>query len=161
MRHPLLSICLFAVGTGLLATAGGCGGGDPLPREPLSGTVSLDGRPLAKGTIRFLPVDQGNASTSTEATISSGAFEVPSHVGLLPGAYQVTISAVEEAKGPAPAKVRRGRGYDPVGGTGVEESNPDVRMRETLPAKYNTNSTLKAEVTKGGKNVFDFPLTSR
>jgi hypothetical protein len=49
-----------------------------------------------------------------------------------------------------------------VGGTGVEDTSAaDVRVREILPAQYNIKSTLKADVTKGGKNVFDFPLTSR
>ena len=48
-----------------------------------------------------------------------------------------------------------------MGGTGVEDATPEVRVRETLPAKYNTKSTLKADVTKGGKNAFDFPLTSK
>jgi hypothetical protein len=109
-----------------------------------------------------MPTDQGNASTASETVISSGTYEIPTSTGLLPGPYQVSISAVEEIKGPAPAsKVRRGPGYDPVGGTGVEDNSADVRVREILPARYNTKSTLKADVTKGGKNVFDFPLTSK
>jgi hypothetical protein len=145
-----------------MTLSGGCSGGDSLPRERLSGTVTLDGQPLEKGTIRFMPTAQENASTATETIITSGAYEVPASTGLLPGPYQVSISAVEEIKGSRPAsRVRRGPGYDPEGGTGVEDSSADVRVREILPAQYNTRSTLKADVTKGGKNVFDFPLTSK
>jgi hypothetical protein len=155
-------MCVFALGTGLMTLSGGCSGGDSLPKERLSGTVTLDGQPLEQGTIRFMPTAQENASTSTETIITSGAYEIPASTGLLPGPYQVSISAVEEAKGSTPApKVRRGPGYDPVGGTGVEEATADVRMRELIPAKYNIKSTLKADVTKGGKNVFDFPLMSK
>ena len=123
MRQTLRIMSTFALGTGLMTLAGGCGGGDSLPRERLSGTVTLDGKPVEKGTIRFMPTDQGNASTSTETIITSGTYEVPASTGLLPGPYQVSISAVEEMTGSKPApKVRRGPGYDPVGGTGVEDA---------------------------------------
>jgi len=39
----------------------------------------------------------------------------------------------------------------------------EPKVIEHLPAKYKNpaSSGFKAEVTKGGKNVFDFPLTSK
>ena len=38
------------------STAAGCSqSSDELPREPVSGTVTLDGQPLASGTIQFSP----------------------------------------------------------------------------------------------------------
>jgi hypothetical protein len=163
MCHTLRTMICPALGTGLaIMLTAGCGGEDSLPRERLSGTVTLDGRPVEKGTIQFMPLDQANAATSTAAIITAGAYEVPTGQGLLPGPYQVTISSVEEAKGPtAKPKVRRGPGYDPVGGTGVEGAPPEAPTRQLIPARYNANTTLKADVAKGGKNVFDFPLTTK
>ena len=39
-----------------LGVAVGCSGSDDgLPREPVSGTVTFDGKPLATGTISFMP----------------------------------------------------------------------------------------------------------
>src|SRR4051794_26204863 len=55
----------------------GCGrGGDHLPREPITGTVSLDGTPLADGNITFMPVDAAKG-TEVGAVIAQGAFSVP------------------------------------------------------------------------------------
>ena len=59
-RHPW-RLCLFTLvfASGPMMT--GCSGsGDELPREPVSGVVSIDGEPLANGTIQFA-ADGGGA----------------------------------------------------------------------------------------------------
>ena len=52
--------CPFVLLALISLVAVGCndGGGDDLPREPISGTVSYDGKPLANGTIQFQPATQ-------------------------------------------------------------------------------------------------------
>jgi hypothetical protein len=128
----------------------GCSGaGDELPRQAVSGTVSLDGEPLKKGTIRFIPATQGNQSASVEggAMIESGGFSIPRDpAGLVPGSYQVAIYG-----GGSAASGRDAKG--PVTG------GPSPK-KESIPAKYNAKSTLTAEVKKGDANNFKFEMTS-
>jgi hypothetical protein len=137
----------------VLAIAGasfsGCGGGgDNLPREPVSGKVTLDGAPLASGDITFMPIDAASTSTAVAAKVLNGAYEVRRSDGPVPGPYRVTISSVEEQAPADAAKAKPGDGDAPI-------------MKERVPAAYNAKTTLKADVEKGGKNEFDFPLTSK
>jgi hypothetical protein len=127
----------------------GCGGGDGLPRERINGTVTLDGTPLADGNISFMPADPSATSTDLGAAIAGGAFDVPRDRGPVPGQYRVSISSTEETAAKAGKQAPQpGDGDAPV-------------VRERIPAKYNTQSTLTAEVTRGGKNAFDFALSSK
>lgn len=137
--------CL-AYGTLLLAlaVAPGCGSGDSLNRQAVSGTVTLDGQPLDQGTIEFVPTDaQGLLSGSL---ITSGNFAVPADKGLPPGKYTVRISSAEATGGPAAPS-----------GADLDNSQP---AKERIPAKYNSESELTAEVTDGGANTFTFDLKS-
>jgi hypothetical protein len=132
----------------LLVFAAGCGGGDALPRERVSGKVTLDGRSLPAGSIQFLPEGGGDATNpalSAGATINEGEYDIPRQSGLLPGKYMVTISAA--AGGAAPAN----------GAPGPAEA----LAKDVVPEKYNKNSTLTAEVKAGGENTFNFDLTSK
>jgi hypothetical protein len=127
----------------------GCSsGGDELPREAVSGTVTLDGQPMAKGTIRFSPASQGNQSAAVEGggMIESGAFSIPRDRGLIPGSYQVAIYA-------------GGAGASSKGAQGPATGGPAPK-KESIPAKYNSKSTLNAVVKKGDANTFKFDLTS-
>jgi len=134
---------------GLVLLAGCGGGGDGLPRERVSGTVTLDGKPLASGSIEFVPGGAGDAGTpalSAGATIEDGAYDIPRESGLTPGKYTVSITsaagggaaAANEAPGPAPKAAK-----------------------EAIPEKYNKESTLAAEVKAGGGNTFNFDLSSK
>ncbi len=124
----------------------GCGGsGDGLPRQALSGSVTLDGSPLKDGTIQFTPVSEGQGTALTAGgQIKDGQYSVPQEQGLTPGTYKVSIYASsgemqqpDEATGPGAA--------------------PKV-MKELIPPKYNANTTLTAEVKADGDNTFNFDL---
>jgi len=125
----------------------GCGGGDGLPRRAISGTVTLDGRPLDRGRIEFRPIGPG---TPAGASIEQGSFRVPLDQGPVPGRYRVNISSADEPgpSGVAKAEEESGPGPGPPGAT------------ERLPARYNASSTLIAEVKADAPNVFDYPLDS-
>jgi hypothetical protein len=121
----------------------GCGSGDNLDRQSVSGTVTLDSRPLAKGTITFQPVaDQ--ATTAASALIIDGTFSIARYEGPVPGSYRVIITSAPLGSG-ASAK-----------SFGKLEPPP----KDPIPAQYNSQSTLNKEIKKGG-NDFTFALKGR
>ena len=115
-----------------LAVCAGCGGG-PSDTPELGtghGTVKLDGQPLPKATVRFTPVETGRHSTGE--TDDNGYYELQytqRDEGALLGKHKVSI-----------------RTY---------RSEDDEVTPEKLPTKYNTETTLEAEV-KSGSNEINF-----
>jgi hypothetical protein len=133
-------------GRGLVLVLGvvliaGCG--DPNARRAVSGTVSLNGRPLDQGSIYFAPIGQG--SSEAGATIENGKYSIPRDVGLVPGTYKVSIFSYD-------------RGGAKVQSEEIPGEPGATQFKERIPRKYNADSKLTAEVTASGKNVFDFNL---
>jgi hypothetical protein len=129
------------VGLGVLT---GCGGTER-QRLALEGAVTLDGKPLADGSIRFL------AASNTDDLIVGGAiregtFTIAAEKGAWPGKYRVEIRATRKT------------------GKKAQERNMDQPIEEIvqyLPDRYNLESTLTADVTAMGPNRFEFVLTQR
>jgi hypothetical protein len=133
----------------LLATLvlGGCSGAtDDLPRQTVSGQVTLNGQPLSSGTIQFQPGSGPRAvSMSGGARIQDGSYSIPRAEGLVPGKYKVSISAISnEAAAPAPKDVAPGR-------------SPQL-LPDLIPPQYNARTTLEAEVKLDDANTFNFDL---
>jgi hypothetical protein len=127
----------------------GCGGpGDELPRQPVSGTVTLDGKPLERGTIAFQPAS--GLPTAAAVPIIGGSYSIARDHGLVPGPYKVSISSSPETASP----------IDPATGTPPPPGQPTPPPKELLPERYNASTTLTADVKEQGSNTFDFPLTS-
>ena len=127
----------------------GCGRGNSLDRQAVSGQVTLDSKPLDRGSIQFCPeLAQGGIFAGT--LIVDGKYDVPGDKGLPPGKYKVRISAAQPDTPPTSPKSQ----------SGFATSSPPP-LRERLPAHYNANTTLTVEVKAGGGNVFDFALTSQ
>ena len=138
-RGVLVAVGLWIIGGLLLC---GCGGGG-LTRVPVSGQVTLDGKPLANGSITFIPVGQG---ITAGGRIVDAHYELSSKDGLVPATYQVRINASEPT----------GRTIvDPVGNIEI----PD--MRNVIPPRYNMRTELSAKVTAEGPNRFDYDLKSK
>jgi hypothetical protein len=134
-----------------LGLAVGCSGSDDdLPREAVYGTVFLDGKALASGSISFMPPGgfMGGIPTGGGATIQNGSFSISSETGLVPGIYNVAIYASEQRAG-------RNRPAQVGGGKATELAT------QLIPAKYNTTTELKAEIKKGGGNDLRFALLSK
>lgn len=127
---------------GVLLIAPGCGEGDPLSRQRVSGEIKLDGAPLANGTIAFSPTDP--KGTSSGASITDGKYEIPAEKGLPPGDYLVRITASDDNAQPVEAP--------------GESNNIAV---ELIPAEYNTESTQKFTVKAGAENLYNLNITSR
>ena len=98
---------------GMLALgSSGCGESpDKLPREAVSGSVTLEGQPLVKGTIVFAPTTDKIATTAT-AGIIEGKYSIPRGEGLVPGTYKVAISSfneIAETKSPHGCRAKSAR----------------------------------------------------
>ncbi|MGL4462929.1 MAG: hypothetical protein ACRC1K_12335 [Planctomycetia bacterium] len=112
----------------------------------VEGTVSLDDRPLAFGTVLFTPIDPADESRTpavgrieADGSYRLGNANAAGRTGLAPGRYKVAVVAV--AVGPP--------------------SDGPRRFRGATPAVYADERTtpLEAEVLAGG-NRYDCRLTS-
>jgi hypothetical protein len=136
MRAALLAV--FA------ATLIGCGSN----LGSVSGTVTLDGKPFAgsdhlRGTVQFIP-ETGHGMVASGYLDESGNYELSSgsRVGVLPGKYVVTVSAIEIIPPKIPGGAAGGKAASPP-----RYANPQT-------------SGFTAEVVRG-HNTFDFALLSQ
>ena len=130
----------------LLVALQGCSGGG-VKYAPVSGKVTMDGKPLAKVSVIFIPLAKPGSDiagdTAGGVTDENGQYTLQTMTrdgmkdGAQVGKHKVSISLQET----------RGEGDRSV-------------TREKLPKKYNEQTTLTADVTAGGPPI-DFPLTSR
>lgn len=121
----------------------GCGNG----MAGVSGTVTLDGKPMVgdrdhRITVLFVP-ESGAGPSATARLDGSGHYQLAtgSQSGITPGAYLVTVTAVEVQ-----------RSSDP---------NSPPAMRRVSPERYADpkKSGFRADV-QSGSNTFDFDLKS-
>jgi hypothetical protein len=129
--------------TVLTLTLAGCGTGPP--REPVSGKVMIDGKPLDEGEIYFAPT--AGAGPTAGGKIENGDYALPSDQGPASGPHQVLITSTQ-----------------PTGRKLVDEDDTNVKIDEiveTIPGRYNDRSELKVDVKAGGNNAFDFDLKGR
>ncbi|HUT91177.1 MAG TPA: hypothetical protein VMY37_16870 [Thermoguttaceae bacterium] len=116
----------------------GCGpsGLDVLP---VSGKVTFDGEPIPEGRIQFRAVDGDKRAFSGQ--ITNGQYELET----MPGKMTVEVTA---------SRIIPGQ---------FDESNPDEKVpvgEMYIPARYNSQTELTAEVPAGGIKQLDFALTS-
>jgi len=109
--------------------------------------VSVEGKPLPKGLITFLPADP-ETPTQGGGVIADGKYSIPKDQGLVPGKYKIVISSPSDE----PEKV--------VDTTNNMPGMPPVVAKEAIPSQYNKDSLLTAEVKAGAKNVYEFNLTN-
>lgn len=102
----------------------------------VQGNVTLDGRPLEAGIVRFVPVD--GQSPTADASVTDGQFAATVPVG----EKRVEISA--------PKVTGQQKMYN-------TPDSPTVDIvKELLPARYNVNSELTLTVRDGSQEaVFD------
>jgi hypothetical protein len=133
-----------------LTIAVACMGCSPSPFKlvPVSGTVSLDGQPLAGGIVNFQPIVVGTGVNSgpgsTARTGTDGRFTLATirgEPGAVVGEHRVKIYSfnAETAKRSA---------------NGTPE-------RERVPPRYNYKSTLTFDVPAAGTDNADFALEAK
>lgn len=156
----------FAGGMVVVALAlamAGCGGGPKRPKlYPASGTVTLDGKPLADATVSFVPASGPPSDGKTDA---SGKFTIMTsgQPGAPFGANKVTVSkftgtATMPTPGGSPDDMKAM--YEKM----YDKNKKAAGDKGEVPAKYGRPdaSGLSADVTAdAAKNVFNFDLTSK
>jgi hypothetical protein len=129
----------FWAAAGFAAAAVGCGGGNV---APVSGTVHLDGKPLAGAAVTFSPDTgkDGGVGGSYGKTDGEGRYTLRSVIGDQSGAavgkHKVSISLVT-----------------------TNPENPEAAQQDLVPAKYNAKTELTFDVPAGGTSQADFKLT--
>ena len=121
----------------------GCGRAND--RKALEGTVILDEAPLAEGSIAFRPLP-GTSGPTAGGEIAGGRFSISTQGGAFAGTFRVEITAMCKTG----KKVK-----DPMLGVLVDE------YEQYVPARYNRESQLTADVQGDGPNQFEFKLNSR
>jgi len=142
-----------ALGCLALASVVGCGDG-AMKTEPVTGLVTLDGKPLAEATVSFTPAIKGEGHPGFANTNAEGRYKLQTlrgrvDAGTTPGEYVVTV-----VKG---INVETGKMLLSPDGQKIPETKPKM----VTPEKYNDRekSGLRATVVKG-KNTFNFDLRS-
>ncbi|MCA9047644.1 MAG: carboxypeptidase regulatory-like domain-containing protein [Planctomycetaceae bacterium] len=118
----------------------GCGSSGP-EIASVEGTVTLDGQPLANASVVFVPEGGRPAGASTDAQGKYVLNFSEDRQGAIPGKNVVRISTA------------RGETTDDNGQ--MVPGSP-----ETIPAKYNAQTTLEFNVEPGKVNTADFTLES-
>jgi hypothetical protein len=133
----LILVCCLPVG--------GCSSGGKL--APVSGTVTLDGKPLADALIVFQPIANAGKPApgmgSSGVTDASGKYTLRTMDTDRPGAVVAKHSVAINMKGES---------------SDLDKPGPP---KKGLPAKYNRNSELQFDVQPGGTDKADFDILSK
>lgn len=130
-------------------TLTGCFGGsaEHIERASISGTVTFDGKPLPEGSIQFVPdVDAAGKPVRgklAQALIKDGNYSLTADAGPAVGNNKVLINATRK-----------------TGKFQESDGQKTEIMQQYIPARYNTQTTLKYEV-KADENTADFALEAK
>lgn len=149
--HAVGTLCLLAL------VAVGCQKGPDM--GIVKGQVTMDGEPLANALVTFTPAEGGPAATGT--TDANGQYELLSlgQKGAVLGQHKVTITTLQETPEGIDEEMTEEEYMKMVEEGGGPAAYKDAEITEKIPAKYNTQSELTAEVTSG-ENTINFELTS-
>jgi hypothetical protein len=128
----------------------GCGGpGDQPEMGLVTGTVTMDSKPLSGVAVMFSPVDGRPAMGKTDAEGKYELTYIRDTKGCKVGKNKVQIGNTEEEDDPAAES----------GDDAAAPKKPAKSNKVEIPAKYNTKTELEADV-KPGENTFNFDLKS-
>jgi hypothetical protein len=137
METRATRVAAAALATALMFALSGCGGASGGPAlYSVHGQVTFDGKPVEEGRILFRM--EGDGGKSYSGAITNGAYQVEAEAGKA----VVEITATRDT-----GKV------DDMGGA----AEPVPIKEQYIPAQYNSETTLSAEVTSGS-NLIPFDL---
>jgi hypothetical protein len=134
----------------LLTSVAGCGPSGP-PLQPVSGTLTIDGKPATNVQISFMPTDpsrpvaSGNCDAAGRYELTSGAAD---RKGAVAGAYKVVLSQLESLS----AEEEAARYASGSGG-------PPRPPKPPFPSEYRDASTTPKQVDVAvGPNTIDIAI---
>jgi len=119
-------------------------------RQPLQGTVTLDDQPLPAGDVTFFPLP-GTPGPTAGGKIVDGHFSIPAEGGTMAGTFRVQITA--QRKTGKQVFDSTAQMMDPKAKNGMID-----QYEQYIPARYNQQSELTADVVKGSHKSFEFVL---
>ncbi|MGL4554551.1 MAG: carboxypeptidase-like regulatory domain-containing protein [Gemmataceae bacterium] len=140
----MLAAARWAALAAVVLTVGGCGPAADR-RGRVHGAVTLDGQPLPSGRVRLFALTGGVGS---DGEVANGRYYIPAGRGLTAGTYRVEISAERPTGRKVPDR-------DAEPGATKDETV------ESIPARYNRDSTLRIEFDPSADRPFDFDLKSK
>ncbi|HID21451.1 MAG TPA: carboxypeptidase regulatory-like domain-containing protein [Planctomycetaceae bacterium] len=157
----LVLAVVLAIGVCYVA---GCSRGPERPKTyPVTGTVTLDGKPVEGATVVFVPKEEGTGRAATGVTDSNGKYSLGTFAsgdGVIPGEYLIKITKYRPPSTQQP----------PVGDEEDEESEmrafleaqqgtQQTQTESELPVKYSNEQTSGLFFTVEAKdNTFDIAL---
>lgn len=134
----------------LVGALSGCGTGAPRVAQ-VSGRVTLDGKPLPKASVTFVPMatrqNENPGPTAQGMTDDQGRYQLSVDVstpGAVVGACRIYITTILSD----PATDDRDAG------------GPIRKVRDKVPTRYNMATELTFDVPAGGTDRANFDLTS-
>jgi hypothetical protein len=148
MSKNTLTLLLFPVAISLLTL--GCDDGK-LKTYPVSGIVTMNGEPVARATVIFSPVKEGEGDAATGITNAQGEYKLQTaqgkvDAGTTPGEYVVMIKKTEFFETGKVTTDSSGR------------TSAVMDSREALPARYKSFSSPLKETVEPKRNTFNFAL---
>jgi hypothetical protein len=144
-----------SLGLALLAAVSvGCGDSGP-KYAPVSGTVTLDGKPYGEAVVVFLP--KGTAENPNPGRSSAGETDAKGHFvlktddlknGAVIGKHVIKVQTRGEVVQ-----------VDPAVGT-PDNYDPRVK-RDPIPAEWNTMSNKEFDVPPGGTDKANFDIVTK
>ncbi len=128
-----------------IAILPGCSSAASAPkRGKVEGQVTVNGKPVTAGKIRFMAIDPNGINAA--ADIKDGQFSVPAEQGPTKGKYRVEFFV--------PSATKRRIPDDDNPGKFIEEAP------ETLPRRYNYDSTITTDYDPDNPQPLTFSLTT-
>lgn len=130
----------------LICLVFGCSG--TITRHPISGTVKMDGKPLALAIVNFYPADPkadqsggGTARTDDNGNFTYG--EDGKNTGLVTGEFKITVSQTLI------------NGKPSIAGSGGKKGEKEKGEIENVPDVYRSlaTTTLTAKVSKTDRTI--------
>ncbi len=139
----------------------GCSGGAGLETAPVTGTVTMDGAPMANVAVTFVPVAGGAAASGQTDTSGVYTLNTVGESGAVLGKHTVKVTSMQATGSGTGASVGSDSPeYAKQASGDYAAGSAAASVKEVIPEKYNTKSELSYEVV-AGKNTFDITMTSK
>ena len=139
MNHPGNLAVSILVTVGIVLT--GCSNSSRPPTYPVTGTVTMQGKPVAGAAITFVPTGEGDAASAI--TDSEGKYALMTWKagdGARPGEYRVKVSKQEQVTVDS-SKMVKNLSLEEEQKIYVENKKPPPPAKRLIPTKFENEQT--------------------